>query len=53
MALLAVTMVAADGTEAGRRRARVRTLAFRLSFLLRGLGFTGIFCNEIAGPCTT
>ena len=41
-ALLAVTMVAGDGTEAGPRRARVRTLAFRLSFLLLGLGFTGI-----------
>jgi hypothetical protein len=24
-----------------------------LSFLLCGRGFTGIFCNEIAGPGTT
>ena len=42
MALLGVRVVAADGTEAGPRRAVIRTLAFPLSFLLLGLGFTGI-----------
>jgi len=42
MALLGVQVVAADGTPAGPRRAVVRTLAFPLSFLLLGLGFTGI-----------
>jgi uncharacterized RDD family membrane protein YckC len=42
MALLGVKVVAADGTEAGPRRAVIRTLAFPLSFLLFGLGFTGI-----------
>ena len=42
MALLGVRVVAADGTEAGPRRAVLRTLAFPLSFLLFGLGFTGI-----------
>jgi uncharacterized RDD family membrane protein YckC len=42
MALLGVKVVAADGTRAGPRRAVVRTLAFPLSFLLFGLGFTGI-----------
>jgi uncharacterized RDD family membrane protein YckC len=42
MALLGVKVVAADGTEAGPRRAVFRTLAFPLSFLLLGLGFTGI-----------
>jgi uncharacterized RDD family membrane protein YckC len=42
MALLGVKVVAADGTEAGPRRAVIRTLAFPLSFLLLGLGFTGI-----------
>ena len=42
MALLGVQVVAADGTRAGPRRAVVRTLAFPLSFLLLGLGFTGI-----------
>jgi uncharacterized RDD family membrane protein YckC len=42
MALLGVRVVAADGTEAGPRRAVIRTLAFPLSFLLFGLGFTGI-----------
>jgi hypothetical protein len=30
----------------------VRTPPFPLSFPLRGLGFTGIFRNEIAGLCT-
>ncbi|MGH7735249.1 MAG: RDD family protein, partial [Gemmatimonadales bacterium] len=42
MALLGVQVVAADGSEAGPRRAVLRTLAFPLSFLLFGLGFTGI-----------
>ena len=42
MALLGVKVVAADGTMAGPRRAVIRTLAFPLSFLLLGLGFTGI-----------
>jgi uncharacterized RDD family membrane protein YckC len=42
MALLGVQVVAADGTRAGPRRAVIRTLAFPLSFLLLGLGFTGI-----------
>ena len=42
MALLGVKVVAAAGTEAGPRRAVFRTLAFPLSFLLFGLGFTGI-----------
>ena len=42
MALLGVKVVAADGTQAGPRRAVIRTLAFPLSFLLFGLGFTGI-----------
>ena len=42
MALLGVKVVAADGTQAGPRRAAIRTLAFPLSFLLFGLGFTGI-----------
>ena len=42
MALLGVRVVAADGTLAGPRRGVLRTLAFPLSFLLFGLGFTGI-----------
>jgi uncharacterized RDD family membrane protein YckC len=42
MALLGVKVVAADGSYAGPRRAVLRTLAFPLSFLLLGLGFTGI-----------
>jgi uncharacterized RDD family membrane protein YckC len=42
MALLGVRVVAADGTLAGPRRGVIRTLAFPLSFLLLGLGFTGI-----------
>jgi uncharacterized RDD family membrane protein YckC len=42
MALLGVRVVAADGTLAGARRGVIRTLAFPLSFLLLGLGFTGI-----------
>jgi uncharacterized RDD family membrane protein YckC len=46
MALLGVKVVAADGSEAGPRRATIRTLAFPLSFLLLGLGFTGIFLQR-------
>ena len=46
MALLGVKVVAADGTEAGPRRAVIRTLAFPLSFLLFGLGFLGIFLQR-------
>jgi uncharacterized RDD family membrane protein YckC len=42
MALLGVRVVAADGTLAGPRRGVIRTLAFPLSFLFLGLGFTGI-----------
>ncbi len=42
MALLGVKVVAADGSEAGPRRAVLRTLAFPLSFVFLGLGFTGI-----------
>jgi hypothetical protein len=34
------------GAEAGPRRATIRTLAFPLSFLLCGLGFTGIFLQR-------
>jgi uncharacterized RDD family membrane protein YckC len=46
MALLGVRVVAADGTEAGPRRGTIRALAFPLSFLLFGLGFTGIFLQR-------
>ncbi|MGH3123634.1 MAG: RDD family protein, partial [Streptosporangiaceae bacterium] len=46
MALLGVQVVAADGSEAGPRRAVLRTLAFPLSFLLFGLGFTGILLQR-------
>jgi uncharacterized RDD family membrane protein YckC len=42
MALLGVRVVTDDGTDAGGRRAVVRTLAFPLSFLFLGLGFAGI-----------
>jgi uncharacterized RDD family membrane protein YckC len=42
MAVLGVRVVAAGGRQAGPRRAVIRTLAFPLSFLLLGLGFTGI-----------
>lgn len=42
MALLGVRVVRPDGTDAGARRAAVRTLALPLSFLLFGLGFLGI-----------
>ncbi|MCW2905284.1 MAG: hypothetical protein JWL68_73 [Actinomycetia bacterium] len=46
MALLGVKVVAADGTEAGPRRGTIRALVFPLSFLLCGLGFTGIFLQR-------
>ncbi len=39
---LFVRVVRDDGTGASARRAVVRTLAFPLSFLFLGLGFTGI-----------
>ena len=42
MALFGVRVVRADGTGASARRAVARTLAFPLSFLFLGLGFTGI-----------
>jgi len=42
MALLGVQVVGDDGSDAGGRRAVVRTLALPLSFLLLGLGFAGI-----------
>ena len=42
MALCGVRVVRADGTGASARRAVARTLAFPLSFLFLGLGFTGI-----------
>jgi uncharacterized RDD family membrane protein YckC len=42
MALFGVRVVREDGTAASGRRAVVRTLAFPLSFLFLGLGFTGI-----------
>jgi uncharacterized RDD family membrane protein YckC len=42
MALLGVRVVRSDGADAGARRAAVRTLALPLSFLIFGLGFTGI-----------
>jgi uncharacterized RDD family membrane protein YckC len=46
MALLGIKVVAADGTEAGPGRGTIRALAFPLSFLLCGLGFTGIFLQR-------
>jgi uncharacterized RDD family membrane protein YckC len=46
MALLGIRVVRADGQTAGPRRAIVRTLAFPLSFLLFGLGFTGILLGR-------
>ncbi len=42
MALFGVRVVRADGTGASARRAVARTLAFPLSFLFLGLGFSGI-----------
>jgi uncharacterized RDD family membrane protein YckC len=46
MALLGVRVVAADGSEAGTRRALVRTAAFPLSILLLGLGFLPILARR-------
>ncbi len=47
MALLGVRVIRRDGGTAGPWRAVVRTLVFPLSFLLCGLGFTGIlFGNQ-------
>jgi uncharacterized RDD family membrane protein YckC len=46
MALFGVRVVRDDGTEAGGRRAVVRTLALPLSFLLLGLGFVGILLGD-------
>jgi uncharacterized RDD family membrane protein YckC len=45
-ALLGVQVVGEDGGAAGPRRAVIRTLAFPLSFLLCGLGFTGILIGR-------
>lgn len=42
MALLGVRVVRSDGSNAGARRAVLRTLALPLSFLAFGLGFLGI-----------
>ena len=53
MALFGVRVVRDDGTGASARRAVVRTLAFPLSFLFLGLGFTGICWAAVAGHCTT
>ena len=46
MALLGLRVVRRDGGMAGPRRAVVRTLVFPLSFLLCGLGFTGILLGN-------
>jgi uncharacterized RDD family membrane protein YckC len=46
MALFGVRVVRDDGTDASGRRAVVRTLALPLSFLLLGLGFTGILLGD-------
>jgi uncharacterized RDD family membrane protein YckC len=46
MALLGVRVVRDDGTEVRGRRAVVRTLALPLSFMLLGLGFTGILLGR-------
>jgi uncharacterized RDD family membrane protein YckC len=46
MALLGVRVVAADGSEAGTRRALVRTAAFPLSILLLGLGLLPILARR-------
>jgi uncharacterized RDD family membrane protein YckC len=46
MALLGVRVVQSDGTDAGTRRAVVRTAALPLSFLILGLGFTGILLGR-------
>ena len=46
MALFGVRVVRDDGTAASGRRAVARTLAFPLSFLFLGLGFTGILLGD-------
>ena len=46
MALFGVRVVRDDGTDASGRRAVARTLAFPLSFLFLGLGFTGILLGD-------
>jgi uncharacterized RDD family membrane protein YckC len=46
MSLLGVRVVAADGGEAGPRRALIRTAAFPLSILLLGLGFVPILVRR-------
>jgi len=46
MALLGVRVVRSDGADAGARRAVVRTLALPLSFLIFGVGFTGILLGR-------
>jgi uncharacterized RDD family membrane protein YckC len=46
MALLGIQVVGEDGDAAGQRRGIVRVLAFPLSFLLCGLGFTGILLGR-------
>jgi len=46
MALLGVRVVRSDGTDAGARRALVRTLALPLSFLVFGLGFLGVLLGS-------
>jgi uncharacterized RDD family membrane protein YckC len=45
-AISPTVLVLAVAYLAGPRRATIRTLAFPLSFLLRGLGFTGIFLQR-------
>jgi uncharacterized RDD family membrane protein YckC len=46
MALLGIQVVGEEGDAAGPRRGVVRVLAFPLSFLLCGLGFTGILLGR-------
>ena len=46
MALFGVRVVRDDGTALTGRRAVARTLAFPLSFLFLGLGFTGILLGD-------
>lgn len=46
MALLGIRVVGEDGDAAGQLRGIVRALAFPLSFLLCGLGFTGILLGR-------
>ena len=46
MALFGVQVVRDDGTQVTGRRAMLRTLAFPLSFLFLGLGFTGILLGD-------